>query len=51
MNAVEIEEAVSEIAAAPFDADEFSCAFLGATIFRHAGVDPRPTTVLLVDRR
>ncbi|MER9388198.1 DNA methyltransferase [Mesorhizobium sp. M0435] len=30
MNAVEIEEAVSELAAAPFDADEFPLAFLTA---------------------
>ncbi len=30
MNAVEIEEAVSDLAAAPFDAREFPFAFLGA---------------------
>lgn len=30
MNAVEIEEAVSELAAAPFDATEFPVAFLAA---------------------
>jgi hypothetical protein len=30
MNAVEIEEAVSELAAAPFDAAEFPFAFLAA---------------------
>jgi hypothetical protein len=30
MNAVEIEEAVSELASAPFDSDEFPFAFLTA---------------------
>lgn len=30
MNAVEIEEAISELAARPFDADEFPYAFLAA---------------------
>ena len=37
MNAVEIEEAVSELAAAPFDAAEFPFAFLSA--FGSAGSD------------
>ena len=30
MNAVEIEEAVSQLAEAPFDPEEFPCAFLEA---------------------
>jgi hypothetical protein len=39
MNAVEIEEAVSDLAAAPFDAAEFPCAFLTAFGNKKATID------------